>query len=78
MCVAGYGRTSISSPCEICPIGWYQPDEANQPCISCGTGATTMAQGTQNENECSKYIVSQKNLPKIDINVKLLTFSRII
>ena len=57
VCVPGYGRSSTSSPCEICPIGWYQPDEANQRCISCGAGATTMSEGATNENECSKYIL---------------------
>ena len=67
VCVPGFGRSSTSSPCEIFPIGWYQPDEANQRCISCGAGATTMSEGVTNENECSKPIPSQKNLRKIHI-----------
>ena len=63
----GFGRSSTSSPCEICLVGWYQPDEANQRCISCGSGSTTMSEGATNENECSKPILSQRNLRMIHI-----------
>ena len=56
VCIPGFGRTSTSSPCEICPTGWYQPDEVNQQCISCGSGGTTMSEGAQNENKCSENI----------------------
>ena len=48
------------------PLRWYQPDEANQRCISCGTGATTMSAGAQNQDQCSEYILPKKSIRMTD------------
>ena len=38
--------------CEICPIGSFQPGEANSSCFICPGGKTTKARGAVSHSEC--------------------------
>lgn len=51
-CSAGHKYRLESELCDRCGFGYYQPEEGQFECISCGTGLTTRTKTAISEEEC--------------------------
>lgn len=51
-CLCNPGYTGNGFTCNTCPIGQYQPAQANQACFSCPASATTAAAGSSVLSAC--------------------------
>ncbi|CAD6196232.1 unnamed protein product [Caenorhabditis auriculariae] len=51
-CAPGTFHSSLTTKCELCPIGEYQPLTARAECFKCPAGQITASEGATSENEC--------------------------
>ena len=46
------GTYFFNNTCTPCPLGWYNPKEAQSQCISCPMERTTAGEGAINSSDC--------------------------
>ncbi|XP_041478166.1 sushi, von Willebrand factor type A, EGF and pentraxin domain-containing protein 1-like [Lytechinus variegatus] len=52
ICDAGHFSPTGVAPCELCPIGTYQPETLSTSCLQCPNGTNTMASGSNHIQQC--------------------------
>uniref|UniRef100_A0A8C2PMU4 Signal peptide, CUB and EGF-like domain-containing protein 2 n=1 Tax=Cyprinus carpio TaxID=7962 RepID=A0A8C2PMU4_CYPCA len=51
-CPPGYFSSDGFKPCQLCPVGTYQPDPGRTLCFPCGGGLGTKREGASSFNDC--------------------------
>lgn len=51
-CPPGYFSSDGFKPCQLCPLGTYQPDPGRTLCFPCGGGLGTKRDGASSFNDC--------------------------
>ncbi len=51
-CPTGYFSSDGFKPCQLCPVGTYQPDPGRTLCFPCGGGLGTKREGANSFNDC--------------------------
>lgn len=51
-CPPGYFSSDGFKPCQLCPLGSYQPDPGRTLCFPCGGGLGTKREGASSFNDC--------------------------
>ena len=62
-CAAGEQPTSNNENCELCPIGYYNPDEGLTSCTACDAGLVTLELGSTDSSACQEIVM----LPDADL-----------
>ncbi|XP_067671780.1 uncharacterized protein [Haliotis asinina] len=58
-CPPGLFQSNASSTqCDLCPLGSYQPQAAQQDCLPCGDNKTTVLMGSKLQTDCTMYCPS--------------------
>ncbi|XP_025092622.1 proprotein convertase subtilisin/kexin type 5-like isoform X1 [Pomacea canaliculata] len=51
-CSPGYKRNTTTNQCELCPYGYYQPEQWQDECSPCNTNFTTNNTGSTSSSDC--------------------------
>uniref|UniRef100_A0A8C2HYD0 Signal peptide, CUB and EGF-like domain-containing protein 2 n=1 Tax=Cyprinus carpio TaxID=7962 RepID=A0A8C2HYD0_CYPCA len=56
-CPPGYFSSDGFKPCQLCPVGTYQPDPGRTLCFPCGGGLGTKREGASSFNDCEVKVL---------------------
>ncbi|XP_059384417.1 signal peptide, CUB and EGF-like domain-containing protein 3 isoform X1 [Carassius carassius] len=56
-CSPGYFSSDGFKPCQLCPVGTYQPDPGRTLCFPCGGGLGTKREGASSFNDCEVKVL---------------------